>query len=1286
MPDRSGKLTKKVLSLLIALCLIATILPAVTAEGRETPFAAKLAAGTVFYADQDLKTETGTLAKDAVVLVTEEKGRADHISYKQENKKTSAWVPKEAAAVLAATPTDLAPYLSDENLILTLPAPVTEEPADPVVIPDEGGDTPAGVIPGDTPADVIPTGAEDTSTDVIPTEAEDTPTDVIPSEAEGEVEESVDSPSEPGQEPEMQEPGEQPAEGGDTPTSVISDDTPSVIPTEVEESLVSPSETDPTSQEPGEALTDEPGEGPAEGESATPTDLEPEESRHGMGHIDEDTWEELLAQETAGEADDPTNISDEDLLPTLTYSVVDGELVTTAYIPYFYLQGNTAAGEGINLELPKVRDQLVYGTCWAFSAVGGMEIDLIKEGTATTSIDLSELYLAYFTAHDYDYPTGGMGQDSIDFTVYYPDYENYLDIGGNNTLAYRILANLLGVTTEDNNSYPDKDRTDEDKEPTSYAIAAQLTGAYLVDPEEHQAIKDMITAHGSIGASLWMPDAPEGYYSGFSGSGATTCLYGDYPRTNHDILLVGWDDDFAVANFTGRKKPQNPGAWLVRNSWGYNGWGVNGYFWVSYEDASINYKQLTVYDATNDTTAMDDYSYSYDRAPYPYEYVSSGKNSATTSQQFTIRGGEKIQAIGVDTASSKLNVSVKVTAGTDTATGSVENVREGFYRIPLDHTISLSAATTVTVEVTFTARETDMEIWIPYQPVGTDSSLRSSSGRYSFTGGQDGGFSINGTAHEGDPCIKIYTKSTGEKPVTGISLDSSALPAQAQINTTYQLLAHVLPTDADNQHIYWASSDPNVAYVDKNGLITTGNTHGEAVITATTAAGDFKATCKVLIPTKEPDSIKIDGLNGASTYTINNENAGNFWFGSTLTMSVKITPSYATERKVAWSSSNSSVLKLTGTDSDGNARFVAMGNGSTTITVSHTKGDGTVISDKVQIIIDLHRYVSSVSLDRTSASISEDETLKLNATVSPADAENKGVIWTSSNSDIASVDGAGYVYGQGWGTAVITVTTLDGSKTASCTVEVTPRDLVQAFVFRMYRVCLQRDPDEGGFRYWVDQLNSGKKTGAEAVFNFYDSKEMKNRNLPNDQYLTRLYEGIMGRAPDAGGYAYWMQIMETGMSRPYVISGFLTSKEFDNLCRKYGINKGSYSSSEPRDQNPGVTGFVSRLYTKLLGRSFDDNGLNYWCRIVLKEPTRATLLKVALDGFLHSKEFLNKHLGDTDYLMVLYRTFLDREAEPGGLNYWLGKMRSGMSRDKVAEGFANSQEFKNIMARYGFNK
>lgn len=61
-----------------------------------------------------------------------------------------------------------------------------------------------------------------------------------------------------------------------------------------------------------------------------------------------------------------------------------------------------------------------------------------------------------------------------------------------------------------------------------------------------------------------------------------------------------------------------------------------------------------------------------------------------------------------------------------------------------------------------------------------------------------------------------------------------------------------------------------------------------------------------------------------------------------------------------------------------------------------------------------------------------------------------------------------------------------------------------------------------------------------------------------------------------------------------------------------------------------------------------------------------------------------KGLGDSDYVKVLYRTFLGREYDEEGLNYWLFQMRVyGMSRDTVLNEFANSKEFKQIMAQYG---
>lgn len=81
--------------------------------------------------------------------------------------------------------------------------------------------------------------------------------------------------------------------------------------------------------------------------------------------------------------------------------------------------------------------------------------------------------------------------------------------------------------------------------------------------------------------------------------------------------------------------------------------------------------------------------------------------------------------------------------------------------------------------------------------------------------------------------------------------------------------------------------------------------------------------------------------------------------------------------------------------------------------------------------------VTGVTLDKTSASVEAGQTLQLTATVSPTNADNKNVSWTSNNPTVANVDQNGLVTAYSAGNATITVTTEDGSKTATCTVTVT---------------------------------------------------------------------------------------------------------------------------------------------------------------------------------------------------------------------------------------------------------
>lgn len=114
-----------------------------------------------------------------------------------------------------------------------------------------------------------------------------------------------------------------------------------------------------------------------------------------------------------------------------------------------------------------------------------------------------------------------------------------------------------------------------------------------------------------------------------------------------------------------------------------------------------------------------------------------------------------------------------------------------------------------------------------------------------------------------------------------------------------------------------------------------------------------------------------------------------------------------------------------------------------------------------------------------------------------------------------------------------------------------------------------------------------------------------------------------------------------------------------------------------------VAGFVDRLYTNILQRNPDDEGLGAWTEVL--KSGREQGAKVA-QGFIESPEFQKRNLTDAQYITILYRTFLDREPDAGGLNSWLSVLDSGLSRMHVCKGFAESNEFTKICQEYGIQR
>ena len=240
----------------------------------------------------------------------------------------------------------------------------------------------------------------------------------------------------------------------------------------------------------------------------------------------------------------------------------------------------------------------------------------------------------------------------------------------------------------------------------------------------------------------------------------------------------------------------------------------------------------------------------------------------------------------------------------------------------------------------------------------------------------------------------------------------------------------------------------------------------------------------------------------------------------------------------------------------------------------------------------------------------------------------------------------------------------------------------EGFVYRLYNVALTRDAEQAGLNDWNNKLQSKTQTAAEVAQGIFFSPEFQNKEYSDVQYVKLLYRTMFGREADETGLKGWLDKLNSGMSREYVFRGFAESQEFENLCNSYNINRGTVTLGQYRDKNEGATGYVARLYTKMLGRKFEENGIEYWCKEYL--TGKVTIENIATNGFLHSQEFTNLNLSDEEFVTRMYQTFLNREPDEAGYKDWVGKLKSGQkTRDDLVYGFSLSQEFSNLKKSYG---
>lgn len=361
-------------------------------------------------------------------------------------------------------------------------------------------------------------------------------------------------------------------------------------------------------------------------------------------------------------------------------------------------------------KLPPLRNQAGNPSCWAHGSIATMESDLIHDGKADASIDLSEMHLYYF-AHKYNVDT----VDPLGGTK--GDYQNIRIGTGHPVVGLQALANWTGAAREEDYPYVDFSSNPGYTYPPEEQYgpeAFHVQGVYILpysntdDPEGNRTlIKQYIKEHGSVTTT---------YYEGSAYYRADTNSYycGSALTQNHAIAIVGWDDDFPAGNF--KQTPSGNGAWLIRNSWteGEARYSHNGYFWISYYDKTI---RKTLYATDAEPASNYDNNYQYDGTDY---LSSSGYGIQDTFKAANIftahangEGTETIKAVSFetyDTVNAEYTVSVYTgltdpgdpESGQLKATVSGKTECDGYYTVPIGSGVKVESGALFSVVVAIT--------------------------------------------------------------------------------------------------------------------------------------------------------------------------------------------------------------------------------------------------------------------------------------------------------------------------------------------------------------------------------------------------------------------------------------------------------------------------------------------------------------------------------------------------------------------------------------------------------
>ncbi len=271
---------------------------------------------------------------------------------------------------------------------------------------------------------------------------------------------------------------------------------------------------------------------------------------------------------------------------------------------------------------------------------------------------------------------------------------------------------------------------------------------------------------GGVQSSLCFPLTALEFYNQYYREDTASFYYNGEEESNHDVVIIGWDDQYPRENFKEDQRPENDGAFLCMNSWGQS-FGTDGCFYVSYEDSRLGTYNVSY----SSLESLDNYDriYQSDLCGWIGQ-LGFGESTAWFANVYEAKSDEIVKAAGFYATAPDMDYEVylapfhgeeSLSQGILAARGSLK--RAGFQTVPLGRGLYVNAGESFAVIVKAVSGSTTQPVAVEYdagkQPENVD--IKDGRGYISLDGNE---WIRTEKREKCNVCLKAYTllQETGD--------------------------------------------------------------------------------------------------------------------------------------------------------------------------------------------------------------------------------------------------------------------------------------------------------------------------------------------------------------------------------------------------------------------------------------------------------------------------------------------------------------------------------------------